>query len=110
MKTILDYEQHINATSIEEAVAHLGGGNAVVNAGGTDLIGTLRFEILPASMYPKKIVNLKTISPSLEYIKEEGGTLKIGALTRLEDIAESSVCKNGWQPLPRRHTRQHRPT
>ncbi|MDD4466020.1 MAG: FAD binding domain-containing protein [Dehalococcoidales bacterium] len=99
MKTILDYEQHINATSIEEAVAHLGGGNAVVNAGGTDLIGTLRFEILPASMYPKKIVNLKTISPSLEYIKEEGGTLKIGALTRLEDIAESSVVKNGWAAL-----------
>ena len=99
MKTIADYEQHINAKSVEEAVASLGGGDAVVNAGGTDLIGTMRFEILPADMYPKKVVNLKTISPSLEYIKEEGGTLKIGALTRLEDIAKSSLVHDGWTAL-----------
>jgi xanthine dehydrogenase YagS FAD-binding subunit len=42
---------------------------------------------------------LKTISPSLEYIKEEGGVLKIGALTRLEDIAASDVVKSKWAAL-----------
>ena len=56
-------------------------------AGGTDLIGTMRFEVLRD--YPEVVINLKTI-PGLDYIKEEDGMLKIGALTRLEDIANNS--------------------
>jgi len=67
--------------------------------GGTDLLGTLRFYVLPDSLSPDTIVNLKTISPSLDYIKEEGGTLKIGACTRLEDIAKSSVVQGSWAAL-----------
>ena len=98
MKTLMDYT-HINAKTVDEAVAALGGANAWACAGGTDLLGTMRFEILPTAMYPAKVVNLKTISPSLDYIKEEGGTLKIGALTRLEDIAKSSVVQGGWTAL-----------
>jgi len=50
-------------------------------------------------MYPASVINLKTISPSLDYIKEEGGVLKIGALTRLEDIAKSSVVQGSWAAL-----------
>ncbi len=90
---------HINATTIDEAVNALKGGKAVVNAGGTDLIGTLRTYVLPDSLYPETVVNLKSISPSLDYIKEDGGTLKIGACTRLEDIAKSSVVKAKWAAL-----------
>jgi len=97
MKTIVEYE-HKNANSIEEATALLSQGNAVVNAGGTDLIGTMRFEILPTSMYPKSVINLKSIT-GLDYIKEESSMLKIGALTRLEDIAMSSVVKSKWSAL-----------
>ena len=97
MKTIRNYE-HVNAKSVEEAVAILAKGNAVVNAGGTDLVGTMRFEILPAEMYPKVVVNLKTIS-GMEYIKEEVGVLKIGALTRLEDIAKSNLVKTKYAAL-----------
>jgi xanthine dehydrogenase YagS FAD-binding subunit len=71
---------HINATSLDDAQTKLAeyDGKALVNAGGTDLLGTLRFEILRD--YPEAIINLKSISPSLDYIKEEGGMLKIGAL------------------------------
>ncbi len=87
---------HVDAKTIEEAAAALAKGKAEANAGGTDLIGTLRFEVLPE--YPQTIVNLKTI-PGLDYIKEEGGVLKIGALTRLEDIATSSVVKAKWAAL-----------
>jgi CO/xanthine dehydrogenase FAD-binding subunit len=35
-------------------------------------------------------------NPDLDYIKEEGGMLKIGALTRLEDIAESEIVKTKY--------------
>jgi len=90
---------HINATTIDEAVSALKDGKAAVIGGGTDLIGTLRFYCLPDNLSPNVIVNLKTIKPSLDYIKEEGGTLKIGACTRLEDIAKSSVVKGKWTAL-----------
>jgi xanthine dehydrogenase YagS FAD-binding subunit len=59
----------------------------------------MRFEVLPDTMYPQVLVNLKTITPSLDYIKEEKGMLRIGALTRLEDIAKSSVVKSQWAAL-----------
>jgi xanthine dehydrogenase YagS FAD-binding subunit len=59
----------------------------------------MRFEVLPDNMYPRILVNLKTITPRLDYIKEENGMLKIGALTRLEDIAKSSVIKSKWAAL-----------
>jgi CO/xanthine dehydrogenase FAD-binding subunit len=67
--------KHINARTIEEAASALASGKAMVNAGGTDLIGTLRFYILRPEMYPQTIVNIKTITPSLDYIKEEDGKL-----------------------------------
>jgi xanthine dehydrogenase YagS FAD-binding subunit len=98
MYTISDYK-HINAKTIDEAVNVLASEEAYVNAGGTDLMGVMRFHILPSEMYPKTVVNLKTISPSLDYIKEESGVLKIGAMTRLEDIAKSSVVKSKWAAL-----------
>jgi len=91
--------KHVNATTIDEAVSALGEANAWACAGGTDLLGTMRHEILPDEMYPASVVNLKTISPSLEYIKEEGGVLKIGALAKLEDIAKSSVVQGKWAAL-----------
>jgi CO/xanthine dehydrogenase FAD-binding subunit len=75
--------KHINATTIDEAVLALGGDKAKAIAGGTDLLSTMKNEIL--STYPEVIVNLKTI-PGLNYIKEEDGTLKIGALTSLADV------------------------
>ena len=57
---------HVNAKSVDEAAAFLKryGNNADVIAGGTDLIGKLKDEILP--IYPEAIINLKTI-PGLDY-------------------------------------------
>jgi len=89
VKTIIEFE-HINATSLDEAVAALAEDGTMATAGGTDVIGTLRFSVLPDDMYPTKLVNLKSI-PGLEYIKEEGSTLKIGALAKLEDIANDAT-------------------
>ena len=79
---------HLNAKSLEEAVAVLRKGDANVLGGGVDLLGTLKDNITPE--YPRTVVNLKTI-PGLDYIKEEDGMLKIGAATRLADIGRDAA-------------------
>ncbi len=90
--------KHINAGSVEEATSILKDyrGKARVIAGGTDLLGQMKDDILPE--YPEVIVNIKTIS-GLDYIREEGQTLRIGALTRLEDIAKDGMVKDKYTIL-----------
>jgi NADPH-dependent glutamate synthase beta subunit-like oxidoreductase len=97
MKTLRKFE-HINAASLEEAIALLQryGNKAWIMAGGTDLIGTMRFEVLEE--YPEVVVNLKSI-PELDYIKEDDSLLKIGALTRLQDIANNEIAKKQYTAL-----------
>ena len=87
---------HLDAGSIDEASAVLKTGKAALIAGGTDLLGRMRFEVLPT--HPETVVNLKTI-PNLDYIKEEGGQLKIGAMTRLEDIAHDKLVRARYAAL-----------
>ena len=87
---------HTNAKTLEEASAALADGTAEIIAGGTDLIGRLKDNILPT--YPTALINIKTI-PGLDYIKEEGGVLKIGATTRLADIAAHPVIKQKYTAL-----------
>ena len=85
----------VNATSVDQAVSALGA-NAAVFAGGTDLYGYMKAMVSPDA--PDTLVNIKGIS-GLDYIKEEGGMLKIGALTKLADIAESSVVMGSYAAL-----------
>jgi xanthine dehydrogenase YagS FAD-binding subunit len=85
----------VNATSIDQAVSALGS-DAAVFAGGTDLYGYMKAMVSPGA--PDTLVNIKGIA-DLDYIKEEGGMLKIGALTRLADIAASSVVMGSYAAL-----------
>ena len=87
--------EHHDAHSIEEAVKllHHYGGRAKVNAGGTDLLGTLRDRIHPE--YPEAVINLKTID-GLDYITGDEEGLRIGALAALADIIRSPVVKEGY--------------
>ena len=87
--------RHINASSAEEAASILKeyGGKARVIAGGTDLLGQMKDDILPE--YPEVVVNIKTIS-GLDYIREEGKMLRLGALTRLEDIAKDRTVNDKY--------------
>jgi len=89
---------HANAKTVEEAVSLLRryGDKAAVIAGGTDLMGKMKDEILPT--YPEAVINLKTI-PGLDFIREEEGDLRIGGLTRLEDIAIDPVIKTRYRAL-----------
>ena len=88
--------KNVNATTIDEAVSELGAGNAWACAGGTDLIGMMKDDIIRD--YPEVIVNLKSI-PGLDYIKEENGVLKVGAMTLLEDIATNSTVNSKYTAL-----------
>jgi len=92
---------HTNAKTLAEAQTALAVKGSVVNliAGGTDLMGVLKDNILPIdTMYPKSVINIKTI-PGLDYIKEEAGVLKIGAATRLADVAASEVVSKKFTAL-----------
>jgi xanthine dehydrogenase YagS FAD-binding subunit len=44
------------------------------------------------------VINIKTI-PWLDYIKEKGGMLKIGAVTRLADVAAHPAVKQKYTAL-----------
>jgi xanthine dehydrogenase YagS FAD-binding subunit len=89
---------HINARSLDEAVSALQryGKRAAIIAGGTDLLGKMKDEILPT--YPEALVNIKTI-PGLDLIEEKDGTLSIGALVRLEDIATDTRIIDAYPAL-----------
>jgi xanthine dehydrogenase YagS FAD-binding subunit len=89
---------HINVHTIEEAHALLDKykGKAVLNAGGTDLLGVLKDEILPD--YPEVVINIKTIS-GLDSITVNERGLTIGSLVKLSDIASSPLIKERYPVL-----------
>ena len=90
--------KHYNARSVKEATKLLSDydGKAKVNAGGTDILGAMRDKCLPE--YPEALVNIKTIN-GLDYIKQDKKGLKIGALTKLADIAGSPEVKEEFKLL-----------
>ena len=87
----MKYFEHESAATFDEAVSLLKespNGKTVVMAGGSDLIGVLKEQILED--YPEKVVDLKTVRGG-EYIKQDGDTIEIGALTKLCDIVKSDL-------------------
>jgi xanthine dehydrogenase YagS FAD-binding subunit len=87
-----------NPASVADAANALAAGNAAILAGGTDLLHGLKTMNSPATP-PATLVNLKTIIPSMAYIKVDGGTLKVGATTTLSAIAASADVNSGWKAL-----------
>jgi xanthine dehydrogenase YagS FAD-binding subunit len=88
---------HVNATTTADAATTLGKGKASVIAGGSDLLTYMKGMCSPNP--PTVLVNIKGVTPSLNYIKVDGTTLKIGALTPIATIAASSVVSGGWNAL-----------
>jgi xanthine dehydrogenase YagS FAD-binding subunit len=100
---------HFNARSVEEAQSLLKRfqGRASLIAGGTDLLGIMKDQVLPR--YPEAVINLKTI-PGLDFIRTETGEgLTIGALTRLEDVAGHPRIKERFTALARAAARTASP-
>lgn len=90
--------KHHNAQSLRQAAILLRKyeGKAKANAGGTDLLGAMRDRCM--AEYPKALINIKTIN-GLEYIREDKRGLRIGALTKLADIANSKKIKDTYPLL-----------
>jgi xanthine dehydrogenase YagS FAD-binding subunit len=86
-----------NPATVADAAATLAKGSAAILAGGSELLAGLKAMNSPATP-PATLVNLKTI-PNLSYIKEEGGMLKIGALTTLTTIAANTTVLAGYTAL-----------
>jgi len=82
--------------TIDEAVELLKKGDAEILAGGTELMPSLRSMRSPKS--PSVLVNIKSIE-GLDYIKEEGGMLKVGALATLTKIANDTIVTSKYKAL-----------
>ena len=85
--------KHYSVYSLDEAVSVLKTykGRAKIIAGGTDLLGVLKANILPE--YPEAVINIKNIK-GLDGIESgPNGSLQIGPLTRLKDIIQSPLLK-----------------
>lgn len=81
----MKYFSHQNVTSAKEGVscAKDCNGKASFIAGGTDLLGILKDNLLPT--YPEKLINLKTIE-ALAGVENLDGVVRIGALTKLSAL------------------------
>ncbi len=106
---------HMQAGTAEEAASNVTAtfektgleGSAMFIAGGTDLLGTLKDELLPT--YPELVIDLKTI-PDLDQIADEGNQVRIGALVKLADVAASEVVQQGAAALAKAASRAASPT
>ena len=89
---------HINARTVDEAISALQryGERANIIAGGTDILGKMKDSILPR--YPEALIDIKNVA-GLDFLKEEKGVLRIGALTRLEDIGKEPLIREKYTAL-----------
>ena len=79
--------EYIVADSVEMAVASLAqAGDAKIIAGGQSLVPMLNFRLLR----PSVLVDINRI-PDLAYVREDGGVIRIGALTRHHQLETSPV-------------------
>ena len=86
---------YVRPASVDEAVEQLRAAGGRVHAGGTDLLGCLRDGVIEA----ERVVSIGGIE-ALEGIREQsGGGLRIGALTRLAEIAKSPVIAERYAAL-----------
>lgn len=99
--------KHMQASSAQEAAKQAKGGTSMLLAGGTDVLGTLKDDILPT--YPETVVDLKTIE-GMDGIVEDGDAVRIGALAKLADVAGNETVKNGCPALAEACARAASPT
>src|SRR5277367_4799493 len=85
--------EYLRPNTIPEAIAFLQqyGDDAKILSGGQSLIPMMKFRLAR----PGYLIDINRIS-GLSYIKEEGGYLKIGGLTREADLEHSSLIRSKY--------------
>ena len=83
------FEYH-KATSLKDALDKLRqfGPDAGVIAGGTDLVIRMKLKI----DRPKHVIGITNIK-ELDYVREEGSTIRIGTLSKFSDLASESILR-----------------
>jgi carbon-monoxide dehydrogenase medium subunit len=85
--------EYFSPETLPEAIAllHEHGGGAKILSGGQSLIPMMKVRLAR----PEYIIDINRLA-DLHYIKEEGGLLKIGGLTRESDLETSSVIRSNY--------------
>ena len=84
---------YFNPQTLDEAISLLQqyGDDAKIMSGGHSLIPMMKLRLAS----PEYIIDINDI-PNLSYVKEEGGFLKVGALTRESEIEHSDLIKSKY--------------
>ena len=83
--------EYFDPSTVEEAVgllAQYAGDDGKILAGGQSLVPLMNFRLAR----PKWLIDINRID-SLDYVREDGAWLAIGALTRQRDIEQSEVVR-----------------
>jgi len=86
---------YTRAGSVKEAVRQLTTPQALIHAGGTDLLGCLRDHVFDA----EKIVSIAGIEALCGIRETPEGGLPIGALTTITEVAESPIVRDRFTAL-----------
>jgi 4-hydroxybenzoyl-CoA reductase subunit beta len=88
--------EHLEPESLAEAVAMLAqhAGQAKPIAGGTEVLVSMKQGLV----LPDYLVDLKGIA-ELDFLAEDDGGLRVGALTRLADVIRSPLVQQRWPVL-----------
>ncbi|HWT23361.1 MAG TPA: xanthine dehydrogenase family protein subunit M [Solirubrobacteraceae bacterium] len=80
---------YARASTVDDAVALLErlGPDARLIAGGHSLLPMMKLRLAT----PEHLIDINPLAPELAYIREEGGEVRIGALTRHREILESDL-------------------
>jgi len=86
---------YVRPQSLDEALRHLGAEGARVHAGGTDLLGCLRDGVFGATT----VVSLTGLPDLAGISRTPDGGVRIGALTKVADVAADSVIRERYAGL-----------
>jgi aerobic carbon-monoxide dehydrogenase medium subunit len=77
------------ATSVDDAIGQLQalGGNARILAGGHSLIPMMKLRLAN----PGHLIDINPLEPELNYIRQQGNEIRVGAMTRHRDLLESDL-------------------
>ncbi len=88
---------YVRAKSIREAIQHLSSDGSRIHAGGTDLLGCLRDDILGG----KKLVSLSQLKDLGGIRMTKDGGLRIGALATITEVANNKMIQERYPALAR---------
>ncbi len=86
---------YLKAASLDEAIQSLGGGDARVHAGGTDLLGCLRDEVFETDT----VVSISGLTDLRGIRETSDGGLRVGALMRVAEVAADPTIRERYPVL-----------